>query len=108
MTTQSYAEKDLVDTGFIYNAIARNVGRIAKIVEAETEVVCPELLQGEPGSEGAVDAQLDLHLGAGGPVPFEAWVDVTHTHPWRLQMRRKAAQVDAAAAADAENRKLKR
>ena len=94
----------------VHNAIARHVGRIAREagVEAEAEVVCPELLKGEPGTEQAVEARLDLHLWAGGPLPYEAWVDVTHTHPWRRQMRQKTAAHDGAAAEEAEERKHKR
>ena len=39
-----------------------------------------ELLQGEPGSPDAVEAQFALHIWTPGPGPAQWWVDVTHHH----------------------------
>ena len=47
-----------------------------------------------------------MHLWSSGqPWLVEEWVDVTVTHPWRQQLRRKASSANGVAAADAENRK---
>ena len=51
-------------------------------LEAQLESVVPELLQGEPGSDEAVEARLDVVIFSPGPEPHEYYVDVAHVHPW--------------------------
>ena len=74
----------------------------------ETEQVCPELLQGEPGAEGALEARMDLHLWGSDGALLEEWLDVTLTHPYRKSARKGAAEHDGAAAEAAEERKRRR
>ena len=71
-----------------------------------TEEICPQLLQGEPGSEEAFEARLDAHLRipTGGSVAVE-WVDVTSTHPWRQSARKRASEVQGHATSAAAQRK---
>ena len=94
----------------VHSALCHCIGRFAKQsgVEVEHEEVCPELLQGEPGSEVCTEARLDLHLWSAGCELFEEWLDVTVTHPWRQTSRRQAAETDGAAVRQAEGRKLTR
>ncbi|CAK0840857.1 unnamed protein product, partial [Prorocentrum cordatum] len=94
----------------VHNAVAACLRRFAMQsgVEAETEEVCPPLLQGEPGAEDAVEARLDVHLWGHGPELHEDWVDATVTNPFRLERRRQAAQEDAHGALTAEKAKFKR
>ena len=44
------------------------------------EEVVPELIQGEPGTDEAVEARLDLHVWSCTPFPAEWWVDATVSH----------------------------
>jgi hypothetical protein len=69
---------------------------------AEEEVTVPELLCGEPGTENAVEARLDIHVWATSPWPLELWIDATFRHPWAQRYREDAALYDGAAAATAE------
>ena len=71
----------------------------AKVVE---EVVVQELLQGDPGSECAIEARLDLHIWASALWPFELWVDATHRHVWAKRLRSEAAVRAGATAAMVE------
>eukprot|EP00973_Karenia_brevis_P094414 12422370-Karenia_brevis.AAC.1 len=94
-----------------HTALCRCLGRFAREanVEYSFEEVCPALLRGDPGSEEAVEARLDLRLWSGSQEwVWEAWLDATVTHPWRQAMRNSAARVDGAAAADAVKRKVSR
>ena len=77
-------------------------------VEFEQEQVCPQLLQGVPEEKDAVEARLDVHLWSHGDELYEAWVDVTATHPWKQQSRSAAMATDGAAASGAEQRKRAR
>ena len=95
----------------VHNSIVyalRDVAREAG-AQVEIEVVCPQLLQGEPADPEAKEARLDLHIWMPGVQgPQECWVDVSHIHPCRANMRKKAAAQDRAAAQEAEDRKRKR
>ena len=50
--------------------------------EVAYETTVPELLQGEPGSDEAIEAILDVRLWCAFPVSVEIWVDVTCRHPF--------------------------
>ena len=63
-------------------------------------------MQGEPGTDEAVEARLDLHIWAHPPHPAEWWVEVTHHHAWASRYR--ANPLPGKAALDAEERKLNR
>ena len=94
-----------------HTAICKWLGRFAKEagVEYSFEEVCPELLQGEPGSDEAVEARLDLRLwSASQEWLCQLWLDATVTHPWRMALRQRAAEHDGAAALDACQRKKRR
>ena len=95
-----------------HNAVTKCLARQSKQagLEAVLEEVCPELLQGEAGTDSAVEARLDIHVWGSGMTVREDWIDVTITHPARKQMKEKAATLDRAgvAAEDAEERKRKR
>ena len=94
----------------IHGGIGKLVAGFARDAGAwtEEEVVVPELLQGEPGGEDAVEARLDLHIWAPAPWPMEFWVDVTHRHPWATRYRTAAVHNDGAAATAGEKYKAKR
>ena len=77
-------------------------------LEADLEEVCPELLQGEPGTPAALEARLDVHLWGHDDEPREAWIDATVTHPYKATGRAKAARQDGAAVQYAENKKHQR
>ena len=88
-----------------HTAVCRCLGRFAREakVEHSFEEVCPQLLSGEPGSETAVEARLDVHMWSGGqPWLLEEWVDATIGHPWQKRERDKAAKDDGCTAAAAE------
>ena len=80
--------------------------------EVWTEEVCPQLLAGEPGTEAAVEARLDVRLciptTLGTGAVADEWVDVTVTHPWKAATRHKAATEPGTAARQAAERKAKR
>ena len=94
----------------VHGALCKCLTRFAKqsCVEAETEVCCPQLLQGEPGSSDCVEARMDVHLWAYGDQLYEEWVDVTVTNPFAKRQRQAAAVTDGVAAEKAEGRKLTR
>ena len=71
--------------GSLCRALA-NIGREAGC-EVTSEEIVPELLSGEPGSDEAVEARLDLHVWAHPPFPAEWFVDVTHHHAWAVRQR---------------------
>eukprot|EP00972_Heterocapsa_arctica_P004760 706420-Heterocapsa_arctica.AAC.1 len=48
--------------------------------EAAAEVVVPALLRGQPGTDAAMEAKLDLHVWATAPVPLDAYLDFTCRH----------------------------
>ena len=65
----------------------------------------PELISGEPGSDNAVEARLDLHLWSHPPLPADWYVHVTHHHGWAKRYR--AGQLEPGKiAADAEAKKF--
>ena len=70
------------------------------------------MLQGEPGSESALEARLDVHMlvptFAGSTAPADEWIDVTVVHPWKLATRGKAASQPGVAARLAAERKVKK
>ena len=67
----------------------------------------PQLLKGEPGSERAEEARLDLHFWDPGPNPAEWFVDVTIHNAWAVKYR-KGNVYAGRLAKDAEDRKFKR
>ena len=94
-----------------HTAVCRCLGRFAREagIERTFEEVCPQLLKGEPGSDHAVEARLDVHMWSGGQQwLMEEWVDATVGHPWRKSGRAQASSVDGSTAAAAEGRKRKR
>ena len=94
----------------LHTAITKLLASFAKeaFAKVEEEVVVPELLQGEPASEVALEARLDLHMGASAPWPFELWVDATHCHVWANRYRSEAAVRGGAVPSMAEADKWKR
>lgn len=94
----------------IHGGIVKLLAGFARSVGAwtEEELIVPELLQGVPGSDTAVEARLDLHIWAPAPWPMELWVDVTHRHPWAARYRQAAKREDGAAATAGEQDKAKR
>ena len=69
-------------------SVARGLTSIAREADCtvSAEGVVLDLLQGEPGTDSAAEARLDLHVWAHPPHPAEWWVDVTH-HPWSSRYR---------------------
>ena len=58
-------------------------------------VVSPELLvKGEIGTDECVEARLNVHLWGSGSSLYEEWVDVTVTHPWRQDCKKKSSEED--------------
>ena len=94
----------------MHGGITKLLASFAKEASAkvEEEVVVHELLKGDPGSEVAIEARLDLHIWASAPWPFELWVDATHRHVWAKRYRSEAAVRASAAAAMAEVDKWQR
>ena len=90
-----------------HRAVARAIVSFCREtgLDAAEEVVVPELLQGEPGTDNAVEAKLDIHIWGVHPTPLEEWADVRANHPWRRKLRGQATDEDGAAAEDAEKRK---
>ena len=89
----------------VHGSVARALTSIAREADCivYTEEVVPELLQGTPGTDEAVEARLDLHIWAHPPHPAEWWVDVTHHHPWASRYRTTIEP--GRAAKDAEKQK---
>ena len=80
---------------------SRRMGRITSRILvwtaiAEKSVPTDEI---DPGVDA--EARLDLHLWSHGEELYEAWVDVTATHPWMQQSRHAAAERAGAAVASA-------
>ena len=94
----------------VHGALCRCLCRFAgqSRVEAEAEVVCPQLLKGQPGAKDAVEARLDVYIWSSGPELLEEWVDVTATHPRKATARKAAAVQDGVAVEAAESKKRKR
>ena len=90
----------------LHNTLAHKLREFAREAgcEAESEVVVPSLLRGEPGTAAAVEARLDLHVWAGGSWPLEQYIDVTTRHPW-AQCYRQEALADTEQAATAPERR---
>ena len=90
----------------VHGAVAHVIGGAARECGAEVayEWTVPELLQGDPGSENAVLAILDVHLWFAYPVPLEIWVDVTCRHPYAKPYRNSAATVHGHAAISGEDK----
>ena len=94
----------------VHNALCSCIVRFARQsgVEVERAEVCPELVQGEPGTDDCREARLDVHLWSAVGVLYEEWLDITVTHPWRQTSRREAAENDGVAVKQAEGRKPSR
>ena len=94
----------------VHGALCRGLCRCAAEagLEAESEEVCPELVQGKLGSEDCIEARLDVHLWGQGDGVLEEWIDVTATHPQERDKQQAAAQQSGAAVQSAEGRKRKR
>ena len=94
----------------VHGAVAHVIGGAARECGAEVayERTVPELLHGEPGSEEAIEAVLDVHVWCAYPVPVEVWVDVTCRHPFAKRYRNSAARVDGHAAKLGEDDKASR
>ena len=93
----------------MHGSIVKSLTAMAREADCEVsaEEVVPELLQGAPGSDGVVEARLDLHVWSAGPHPAEWWVDVTHHHAWAARARAGALR-PGRVAEEAEKRKLER
>ncbi len=93
----------------VHGSVARALTSVAREADCEVnaEEVVPELISGEPGTDDAVEARLDLHVWAHPPHPAEWWVDVTHHHAWAVRYR-TGEQVPGKVALDAEQRKVDR
>ena len=93
----------------VHGSIARAVTSISHEADCEVnaEETVPELLSGEPGTDDAVEARLDLHVWAPPPHPAEWWVDVTHHHAWAVRYR-TGGLVPGRVAREAEQRKVER
>ena len=61
------------------------------MADTALEVVVPSLMQGEPGTEGAREAKLDVHVWVAPPQPCDVYLDVTVRHPWSMRCRGQAA-----------------
>ena len=94
----------------VHGAVARVLGSAARECGAEVsfERTVPELLQGEPGTDDAMEAILDVHIWCAFPHPMEEWVDVTCRHPFAKRYRRAAATVSGTAAKAGEDDKASR
>ena len=94
----------------VHGAVARVIGSAARECGAEVsfERTVPELLQGVPGTEEAMEAILDVHIWCAFPYPMEEWVDVTCRHPFAKRYRNAAAACGGVAAKAGEKDKIAR
>jgi hypothetical protein len=90
--------------------LARLIGDFSKEAGASCffEQVVPELLQGDPGSDEAVEAKADVHIWAAAPQPLNIFVDVTQRLPTAKAYVRQAAAEDGWLNRTAEKEKEER
>ena len=58
-------------------SVARDSG-----CEADWRAIVPELMEGEPGSPEAREAEADVSIWAAAPWPIREHIDVIVGHPW--------------------------
>ena len=94
----------------VHGAVGKCYGRFGTEAGAEVdyEEVCPQLIKGEPGSDAAEEARMDVHIWSHGTELMEEWIDVTASHPGKQSTKQRAMVVGGCTAEQIEEVKRKR